>query len=142
MVRLSFDIGGSQRGDAVDQWSVGFDFGGHTKLLNYGTNFYGADQIIVSALNVGGGVTANSFALGTDPFSTRSIFFTAGNAGTLNFRFGSLDEDNVGPLLDNVRLDVTSAVPEPMTWALMIFGFGAIGGVLRTSRKRPAALAA
>lgn len=30
----------------------------------------------------------------------------------------------------------TGAVPEPDSWAFMIFGFGAIGGALRSSRRR------
>lgn len=30
---------------------------------------------------------------------------------------------------------VESAVPEPATWAFMIFGFGAIGGAMRRQRK-------
>ncbi len=34
----------------------------------------------------------------------------------------------------------TSAVPEPATWAMMIAGFGVVGGAVR--RRRPAALAA
>ncbi len=29
-----------------------------------------------------------------------------------------------------------TAVPEPAVWAFMIFGFGAIGGALRTTRRR------
>lgn len=31
---------------------------------------------------------------------------------------------------------VGGAVPEPATWAFMIFGFGAVGGALRSSRRR------
>ena len=31
---------------------------------------------------------------------------------------------------------VASAVPETATWAMMLFGFGAVGGALRTSRNR------
>ena len=39
-----------------------------------------------------------------------------------------------------IRGTYTGAIPEPGTWALMILGFGAIGGLLRLQRKsRPAA---
>ncbi|MEO9467510.1 PEPxxWA-CTERM sorting domain-containing protein [Parasphingorhabdus sp.] len=31
--------------------------------------------------------------------------------------------------------DVAGAVPEPATWAFMIFGFGAVGGAMRRQRK-------
>jgi hypothetical protein len=31
---------------------------------------------------------------------------------------------------------LSSAVPEPATWAMMIVGFGAVGSVVRTSRRR------
>lgn len=31
---------------------------------------------------------------------------------------------------------VTGSVPEPATWAMMLFGFGALGGVLRRQRSR------
>lgn len=36
----------------------------------------------------------------------------------------------------------TSAVPEPSTWAMMIVGFGAVGSMVRTSRRRNAVSAA
>ncbi|MDB5453794.1 MAG: hypothetical protein JWO33_2372, partial [Caulobacteraceae bacterium] len=39
---------------------------------------------------------------------------------------------------DNVSLDV-AAVPEPATWAMMIAGFGMIGGAMRHRRRTPAA---
>lgn len=35
-------------------------------------------------------------------------------------------------IIDNVQF---GAVPEPATWAFMIFGFGAIGGAMRRQRK-------
>lgn len=35
-----------------------------------------------------------------------------------------------------------SAVPEPATWAMMIVGFGAVGSMVRTSRRRNPRLAA
>jgi hypothetical protein len=35
-----------------------------------------------------------------------------------------------------------AAVPEPQTWALLILGFGVVGGAMRTRRRVPAILAA
>ncbi|MBT9472342.1 MAG: PEPxxWA-CTERM sorting domain-containing protein [Phenylobacterium sp.] len=37
----------------------------------------------------------------------------------------------MGPLLDNVSIGVSSAVPEPATWAMMIMGFGLVGSAMR-----------
>lgn len=37
--------------------------------------------------------------------------------------------------IDNVWRSQIGAVPEPATWAFMIFGFGAIGGAMRRQRK-------
>ena len=37
---------------------------------------------------------------------------------------------------------INSAVPEPATWAMMIIGFGAVGSMVRTSRRRHAFSAA
>jgi len=34
--------------------------------------------------------------------------------------------------------DPTGSVPEPASWAMMLVGFGAMGGVLRTSRRKVA----
>ncbi|WP_404713593.1 PEPxxWA-CTERM sorting domain-containing protein [Sphingomonas sp. MMS24-J13] len=39
--------------------------------------------------------------------------------------------------LDNITIGNIGAVPEPASWALMILGFGAIGALLRSSRRRP-----
>lgn len=52
---------------------------------------------------------------------------------------------NPGAAFDNVTLDAsplqTSAVPEPATWAMMITGFGLVGGAMRGSRRRAAVTA-
>jgi hypothetical protein len=42
--------------------------------------------------------------------------------------------------IDNLTFDysVAAAVPEPATWAMMIVGFGAVGSMVRTSRRRTA----
>lgn len=36
-----------------------------------------------------------------------------------------------------IRATVTSAVPEPQTWALMMIGFGLVGGTMRARRRKP-----
>ncbi|MDO9430307.1 MAG: PEPxxWA-CTERM sorting domain-containing protein [Pseudomonadota bacterium] len=43
-------------------------------------------------------------------------------------------------ILDNITISapLSSAVPEPATWAMMIIGFGAVGSMVRTSRRRQA----
>ena len=46
--------------------------------------------------------------------------------------------DQQGNLLDNIV--VTTGVPEPATWAMMLIGFGAVGSAMRR-RKESAALA-
>ena len=41
--------------------------------------------------------------------------------------------------VDNVG--VAAAVPEPATWAMMMLGFGALGGLVRSRRSKAAAAA-
>jgi len=57
--------------------------------------------------------------------------FTFTGSGNLTFvEVGPSDQQ--GNVLDNVTL--TSSVPEPATWALMLVGFGALGGAVRGRR--------
>ncbi|MFD1786138.1 choice-of-anchor C family protein [Sphingomonas floccifaciens] len=63
--------------------------------------------------------------------------FVAG-ADTTTLAFTSGTQTAFGAALDGVSV---TAVPEPATWAMMLFGFGAIGGVLRRSRKTGSARA-
>ena len=64
---------------------------------------------------------------------TSNIFsLTAGSTNTLQF-VGLSPSDNTA-LFD--RFEFNSAIPEPGTWALMIFGFGGVGTTLRSKRRR------
>lgn len=72
-----------------------------------------------------------------DPFSGYSFtFITTGG----QLKFTQLGESNQqGNLLDDVVLATggrAGGIPEPGAWALMILGFGGVGGMLR--RRRPA----
>lgn len=55
-------------------------------------------------------------------------FWTSGNNQTLNYAWTA---SNPG---DHLR--VLTAVPEPATWAMMILGFGLIGGAMRRAKMR------
>lgn len=76
--------------------------------------------------------------------SARSIY---GGQGADTF-FGSTVKNNPDgvpggsgtPIYDVgfITVPAAAAVPEPATWAMMIFGLGAIGSALRNTRRRPA----
>jgi len=48
---------------------------------------------------------------------------------------GFIQVDNI-----NVSLPAAAAVPEPATWAMMLGGFGLIGGTMRKTRRRTGAI--
>jgi hypothetical protein len=131
LVTLTFDVGGAQRGSVSDNFGAGF-FVDPTLASNItGTGLTSAPGVFFSPDQVSQAINI----AGATPFTTSSISFTATGAGSLQLGFRSLSADNVGPLLDNVRLDVTAAVPEPSTWALMLLGFGFVGAALRRRRQ-------
>lgn len=60
-------------------------------------------------------------------------FLATGTSATLNFT-NLTGGANEGIFLD--AISVQTAVPEPGTWAMMLLGFGAIGGVMRSRKLR------
>jgi hypothetical protein len=139
-VTFSFDLSGNQRRNNSEDFFAGFDFGSNnTSLVSYSTaGGFGVTTPVTNVFvaNIGSG---GSIAFGT-PFTNYSVSFVAGQSGTVRAYVGSFNSnDNVGPVLDNAQLSVSSAVPEPATWALMIGGFGLMGAALR--RRRGLALA-
>ena len=78
--------------------------------------------------------TVNNVSHGFVPWQFENFTFTAtSTTETLSLlAFGTPNGQPPFALLDNVQL----SVPEPTTWAMMLIGFGVIGGVMRT-RRRP-----
>lgn len=51
----------------------------------------------------------------------------------------SYSNDNLFRYIDDLQLgtaDVAGAVPEPATWAMMLFGFGLVGGAMRRRKQQ------
>jgi hypothetical protein len=146
LVTLTFDISGNQRNPNNDLWFGGF--------INVDIPFYGNPPPIMGSSFFGnspcGAFSGGAFStrlgnvsssaacqtLGSAPWTTYNIGFRAANSGSFRLIFGDYSagsSDNQGALLDNVKLSI-AGVPEPATWAMMIMGFGLIGGAMR-SRK-------
>jgi hypothetical protein len=135
VVTLSYAISGNHRDcDRCaddDEYEAGFLFGNIPTTINNVT----VDGDDIGSLDETTGI--DLFGTGfpiprTDPWTTHTISFTATDAGSIQIDLRSYSVDGIGPLLDNVSLDVTGGgVPEPASWALMILGFGAAGAALR-----------
>ena len=102
-----------------------------------GSGVYGAGPL-AGLLNFtsSGGLPAT---IGGDGFA---IFLPAGVSGVLAPTdvfyigyddFGAGPDDNHDDFI--VRVTLSPAVPEPATWGMMLLGFGAMGMVIRRSRK-------
>lgn len=96
-------------------------------------------RFFINGAPAGSALTAGSVS-GT-PAQTWINFnttFVAGASGPANlqFEFRGLGVTAADFAID--RVYVTAAVPEPATWAMLMFGFGAVGGALR--RRRSASL--
>ncbi|WP_380874704.1 hypothetical protein ACFB49_00770 [Sphingomonas sp. DBB INV C78] len=64
---------------------------------------------------------------GTSWATVTSGIFTVNQATTLTFAAAGTSE-SLGGYVDNITL---TAVPEPASWAMMIAGFGMVGGAMR-----------
>ncbi len=132
-VTLSFTLAGNQRG-GTDQWDFGFQTdGGNIDFNNITVSGPSISGLPLSAVGPAIGAGQADLAYNSD-WHTYSMSFKAGNAGAFTAYIGTTSADNVGPLVDDINLTKTGAVPEPATWALMIGGFGLAGATLRRRR--------
>ncbi len=133
--------GGSPNPDVVASAYTPSNFGGPTQL--YGIDSRN-DLLVTQANNAGSlvsvgplGVDLNSrtsFDIGRDGVG---YVFDAAALYTVNLVTGQLTSaGSVGESLYGISIaDGIAAVPEPSTWALMIGGFGIVGGALRNRRR-------
>jgi len=113
--------------------TVSFDAGTYTVHFDLAGNLRNApDQSTTVSL---GDFSTTLTPSNTTHFTPHSFTFTTATAGKLTFtEHGPSDQQ--GNLLDNVQL--VSGVPEPATWAMMLVGFGGLGGLLRAQRRKAA----
>ena len=78
------------------------------------------------------------YAEGPDPILVDPLLVpvAATNAGDVSFdvRGSSVSAARANLAIISTQ-QATSPVPEPATWAMMLVGFGAVGGALRSRRK-------
>lgn len=129
-LRLSFLVSGNQRdtGGADDNLFAGFRFFTPVSYSNVQLTGFDSFQTPLTILE---GV--KTLVPTNMPWTYYSISFTAQTPGTFSALIGTGSADNIGPLIDNVR--ISTFVPEPSSWMLMILGTGAAGAVLRRNRR-------
>ena len=109
--------------------------------LDFTGDLQGEPDTLNVTLNGFSGANPNpfliSFAGGQASFSQLVSFSTSGS-GSATFDFPDSFPDYIAPNGDQFSertlgfsVNVISAVPEPGTWAMMLVGFGAIGGSMR-----------
>ncbi|RYD95526.1 MAG: PEP-CTERM sorting domain-containing protein [Sphingomonadales bacterium] len=121
------------RGPTSDAWTVCFGTCAFTTDYNplgdgYATFTPGAGSQIQQTISRA--VPDQGFV----PWRHEYIVFTAqSSTQTLSLlAYGTPVGTPPFAMIDGIRLD---AVPEPSTWAMMLIGFGVVGGVMRTRRQ-------
>lgn len=108
----------------------------------YSRNLFNGDDPITGGWSVDGvsGLLSHTGGSGTDlNWQTFSGSFVAtGTSAKLEFTSGT-GGPNEGLFLDAVS--VKGAIPEPATWAMLILGFGVVGGAMRVRSRKTLALA-
>ena len=106
LYELSFDVAGSWRPDGNNTMTYGIDFDAMAAL----------DVLLPITLPA------------QQDFTRLSLLFSTPVATTGRIVFDHIGNDNMGLLLDDVRV---AAIPEPGTWGLMLAGLGLLGFAAR-----------
>ena len=131
--KRSIDLSGNNKG-SISQLLSGLTVGKeYTVNFSLAGNPDGGSASKLAVVSDGGSQADGYFfvqAGNTKPNMgwTREQFKFIATGTTANLTFSATKFDAFGPALDNVSL---GGVPEPSTWALMIVGFGVVGGAMR-----------
>lgn len=152
--RSGIDVdGGAYGGTTPDGNYFGFiqsfngGFGAISQIINFAPGTYNLNFLVAGRAFNGGfnGDTSYSVFLNNIqifsgatisnmPFTKQTaLFSTGGGDQTLTFRTAAASGDNTA-FIDGVS--VSAAVPEPATWAMMLLGFGFVGGAMRSAKRR------
>jgi PEP-CTERM motif len=125
------DLDGSSDAAGTLQTLGSFAAGSYTLTFDLGGNARGdVDKTTTISL---GDFTTSLTLPSSSSYQLYTFNFTT-NGGQLSFADGAAGNQDVGHILDNVTL--STAVPEPSTWAMMLVGFVGLGfASYRASRK-------
>ena len=139
---LTFDLGQVLSLNKVDIWNYNFGTPGYLSLLERGakdfTVAFSTDGISFTQ------VLAGTLAMGTGGALAAQSFDLTGAARyvQLNLLNNHATDPSYIPYTATGLAEVSfGAVPEPATWAMMISGFGLVGGAMRRKRAQQAVFA-
>ena len=132
----SIDLSGSGPGGIMQTFDTIVGVTYNVQFMLAGNPDGGPQTKVLSTVASGNLPQINSFNIANSTLSDMkwipvTYSFVAG-ADTTTLAFTSGTQTAFGPALDAVSV---TAVPEPTTWALMLVGFGLIGGVMRRTRR-------
>jgi hypothetical protein len=115
---------------ASQTYTISFD------LRNLQADAFNSFQVLF------GGVQIYASGAGGFPASYLTFNgFTGTSTGAQTALVFNFRQDPSYYLLDNVSVQGLAAVPEPATWMMLLLGFGMVGSVMRSRRRRVSAFA-